>query len=164
MPTTIITPAFLRLAFVHEWSDKLIEHIAGTLNRLELSAEGALDRASKATEKLCLSELRGDLALGDEGAKLIGFASSQAILQFQSDHPMLSSEWNAQPALHLTAGTVVATSMTEVVIEDADGKFLALDRAKGASAAVETGETVTVSNHGRYQVVTRQYSTLKPIP
>jgi len=136
----------LRLAVVHEWSDAFITHFLTSCEMRGITGDNILATAEKATEDLNIGVLRQgtDPALMESGALGLGFDSASAMKEFQQRHPFLSEEWGATYVHDGCTGTVVALSMTEVVITTERGHHIAFERARLNDQCVGVLDIVTV--------------------
>lgn len=131
----------LRLAFVQEWSDAMLEHAVGHVQKA--SPDRVFETIQKACYDLSLSAIRGgDQSLAESGAMLLGFSSFDEFETFKFQNPNLSKLFKANLAKVDHIGLVVAQSATEVVIFDSQN-FMYFDRAQ-LEIDIELGDVVRV--------------------
>lgn len=142
----------VRLAFVQQWSDALLACVQQFYADRGSSQEEVSRLVQQAADDWNLSALRvgGDARLADAGAQALGFANAEALRVFQHQHPMLSAQWSAPPALQPCEGTVVAMSRTEVILECAGGSYVS---AGLGSAVLAVGDRAAVSRFGAVRKV-----------
>ena len=151
-----IDPRLQRLAFVQGWSDDVITHFLTSCEMRGITEHNIFLTAQKAAEDLNISVLREgtDPTLMESAALTLGFESASAMKEFSQQHPILSVQLGAAPALPPCTGSVVAMSMTEVVIKTEDGQRFAFERARLHGQVIAEHDVVTVD--GVFSPVTKQ--------